>query len=86
MLNWRAGPNRILSSIFQVVTRTGHHAFRVELLDGGVNGAVQLGCVPKRLMGQVVSLEVAPGALDCVSMMPLYVGFLVRARCDAALI
>jgi len=29
-------------------------------------------------MGQVVQLEVAPGAFDCVSIMPLY----VKARTD----
>ena len=54
----------ILSSIFQVVTRMGHHAFLVELFDGGVNGAVQVGCIPERLMGQVAALEVAPGAFN----------------------
>ncbi len=41
----------------------GHHAFFVEFLDGGVNGAVQVGGVLERVVGQVVPLEVAPGAL-----------------------
>ncbi len=61
------------------------HALRVEPLDGGANGAGRVVGALERLIGQVMALEVAPGALDCVSMMPLYVGFLVRAGCDAAL-
>ena len=60
-------------------------AFFVQLLDGGVDGAGEVVCVLERVVGQVVPLEVTPAALDCVSMMPLYVGFLVRAGCDAAL-
>jgi hypothetical protein len=60
-------------------------ALFVELLDRGVDGAGEMGGVFERVVGQVMALEVAPGALDCVSMMPLYVGFLVRAGCDAAL-
>jgi len=63
----------------------GLHAFLVELLDRGVDGAGEVVGVLERVVGQVVPLQVAPGALDCVSMMPLYVGFLVRAECDAAL-
>ncbi len=60
-------------------------AFFVELPDGGVDRGCEVGGVLEGAVGQVVPLEVAPGALDCVSMMPLYVGFLVRAECDAAL-
>jgi len=61
------------------------HAFRVEVFDGGVDDDREVAGVFERVMGQVVALEVAPGALDCVSMMPLYAGFLVRAECDPAL-
>ena len=64
----------------------GLYAFLTEPLDDGVDGAGGVIGVLERLMGQVVPLQVAPGALDCVPMMPLYVGFLVRAGCDAALI
>jgi len=60
-------------------------AFLVEVLNSIPDARVEVGAVPERLIGQVMALEVAPGALDCVSMMPLYVGFLVRAGCDAAL-
>ena len=50
-----------------------------------MDGAVEVVGVLERLVGQVVALEVAPGPLDCISMMPLYVGFLVRGGYDAAL-
>ena len=36
-------------------------------------------------VAEVALAQVEPHALDCASMMPLYVGFLVRAGCDAAL-
>ncbi len=62
-----------------------HLALFVELLDRGMDGTGEMGGVLERVVGQVVPLEVAPAMLDCVSMMPLYVGFLVRAGCDAAL-
>ncbi len=60
-------------------------AFLVEVLDGVSDARVEVGGVPERAVGQVVALEVAPASFDCVFMMPLYVGFLVRAGCDAAL-
>ncbi len=60
-------------------------AFCVELFDRVADACVEVAGVLERAVGQVVALEVAPGALDCVSMMPFYVGFLVRAGCDAAL-
>ncbi len=63
----------------------GHLAFLVDRLDGGADGAFEVAGDLERLVREVVVPEVAPGALDCVSMMPLYVGFLVRAGCDAAL-
>jgi hypothetical protein len=44
----------------------GRHALLVELLDGGVDGAGEVGCVLEGAVGQVVPLEVAPGALDVV--------------------
>ncbi len=63
----------------------GHLAFLVERLDGGADGAFEVAGGFERLVRKVVALEITPGPLDCVSMMPLYVGFLVRAGCDAAL-
>ena len=50
-----------------------------------MDGACEVGHAFERAVGQVMPLEVAPAPFDCVSMMPLYVGFLVRAECDAAL-
>ena len=60
-------------------------AFFVELLDRIPDAGVEVCGVLECPVGQVVALEVAPASLDCVSMMPLYVGFLVRAGCGAAL-
>ncbi len=40
--------------------------FLVELLDRGVDGAGEMGGALERVMGEVVPLEVAPGALDVV--------------------
>ena len=60
--------------------------FLIEVLDSVPDAGVEVGGVPERAVGKVVALEVSPGALDCVSTIPLYVGFLVRAGCDAALI
>ena len=62
-----------------------HLAFLVELLGGSADGAFEVGDGLERLVAEVVPLEVAPAPFDCVSMIPLYVGFLVRAGCDAAL-
>ena len=75
----------VLSSLIQLGARMRRLALFVELLDRGVDGAGEVGGVLERVVGQVVALEVAPAPFDCVSMMPLYVGFLVRAGCDAAL-
>jgi len=74
-----------LSSLIYPVTRMWRLAFLVELLDRGVNCGGEVGGILEGAVGEVVPLEVEPGPLDCVSMMPLYVGFLVRAGCDAAL-
>ena len=60
-------------------------AFCVELFNGVPDAGVEVAGVLECPVGQVVPLEVAPASFDCVSMMPLYVGFLVRAGCDAAL-
>ncbi len=44
------------------------HALRVDPLDGGANGAGKVVGALERLMGQVMALEVAPGALDVVQL------------------
>ncbi len=47
-------------------------AFFVELLDRGVDGAGETGGILERVMGQVVPLEVAPGALDLAQLRRAY--------------
>jgi hypothetical protein len=43
-------------------------AFFVQLFDGGVDGAGEVVCVLERVVGQVVSLEVAPAPFNVVQL------------------
>ncbi len=56
-----------LSSDSQVCTHIGF-ALRVEVVDGGMDGAVKMFEITEGLMGEEVSFEVAPGVLDIVQL------------------